>query len=96
MVTTSATNSVARPVLKIRKYQAKDHGDVKRIFGEGIYEHIPNGIKLGLRSPKVLAYLAVAFVWGYQYSIYLAISALGLAIGLQALSVYLCYELYRR
>ncbi len=96
MASCNVLNDKNGPVIKIRKYQVKDHKNVRRLFSQGNNEHVANGIKIGLRSPKVLAYLAVAFVWGYQYSIYLAITALTFGLSVQVVTVYLVDFFYVR
>ena len=82
--------------IMIRKYLVKDHRYVNKLYDSIIYEPVSDGIKIGLRSPGVLAYLSLAFILGYQASFYLAVTALGFAMGIQALSVFLVYTLSRK
>ena len=80
--------------INVRKYHAKDYAIVRELFCQAMMEAVPIGIQTGLRNTKVLAYLALFFCLGYQYSIILAFTLLSLAFGVQAASVYFFYALY--
>ena len=80
--------------IKVLKYNSKDHEEVKRIFSEGIQEHVKTGILLGLQNPKIQIQLAFAFCYGFLYSWFYGFLYLALMLCIQMASVTFCFYGY--
>ena len=79
----------------VRKYEPKDHTDVIRMFSSGNLEHIKNGIVIGRKSSRVLAYcLMLLFSSGLFFSLPYACMALIAGFGIHYLNVYLIFKYY--
>ena len=71
--------------VQIRQFKSDDHDDVQRIFSQGITEHIPDAILLGLKKRQCQITLAVIFllgsmIWnGFIGSLVLALAVCGQA-----------------
>ena len=50
--------------VKIHQYKPEYHEEVRRLFSLGITEHVPDGLKLGLKKRKIQVILAVLFLLG--------------------------------
>ena len=50
--------------VQIHQYKPEYHADVRRLFSLGITEHVPDGIKLGLKKRKIQVILAILFLLG--------------------------------
>ena len=82
--------------VQIHQYKPEYHEDVCRVFSLGITEHVPNGIKLGLKKRKIQVILAVLFLLGSVIwnSISVGILMLTLAIFAQAGIILSGYYVY--
>ena len=80
--------------IKVEKYNAKDYEEVKRIFSEGIQEHVKTGIHLGLQSPKIQLQLALAFCYGFLYSWFYGFFYFLLMLCIHMASVTFCFYGY--
>ena len=81
--------------ITIRKYEPKDHIHVITIFSSGNSEHIKNGINLGRKSPRVLAYcLMLLFSSGLFLSLPFVCMSLIVGTSVHYLSVYLIYKYF--
>ena len=79
----------------IQEYEPKFHKDVNRIFGDGILEHWPFALQLGLKNPVFLTILLTLSSIGYYlHSIIVALIVMGIIIGGYTYFVYGAYESY--
>ena len=79
--------------ITIRKYEPTYHTDVIRIFSSGNSEHIKNGINLGRKSPRVIAYcLMLMFSSGLFFSLPYVCMIVGISV--HYLSVHLIYKYF--
>ena len=81
----------------VRKYEIKDHNDVRKIFGNGVTEHVMNGIKVSLKDASVLAKLIFIFILGsYFGSIKHGLIAISAMVSLLCFFVFIGYNMYAR
>ena len=81
--------------VQIRQFKPDDHDDVRRIFSQGITEHIPDAILLGLKKLKCQITLAVIFLLGSMiWNGFIGILVLALAVCGQAGIVFNGYHNY--
>ena len=79
----------------IQDYEPRFHSEVNQIFAEGILEHWPYAICIGLQNPIIWAFLAIIFLFGkICYSWILALILVTCCIGIYAFIVYYSYRFY--
>ena len=82
--------------VQIEKYipNPVDHQKLRRIFSQGIQEHVKPAIPISLKSPKIHVFLGLAFTIGYFNSLGHAVFYLIIALAIQSICVFTCYYGY--
>ena len=80
----------------IQNYQPRHYEYVKQIYASGQKEQITRGIQLGWRSPNVIGYLTILFIFGSIFSFYYGFLAFMFGLLFHAGSVFSYYTLYVR
>ena len=80
----------------IQNYQPRHYEDVKQIWASGQKEQITSGIKRGWKSPNVIGYLTLFFIFGSIFSTYYGCLFVTFGLIIHAGSVYSFYTFYVR